>query len=167
MKRTALAAALLCAAVSYGCPAFADGIQMLPPTPLGSTAVCPSGTQQILSYSGSQASGGQAGINCVPVTADAQGNVTTGGYMQMGDTSVTCNRGRAGTLRFNRTTNAFEGCNGSGTWQTFGGSGNGKLYWDGNWTGDHYWCDGGYHVVGFHYDCHCSNNATWFECQPN
>jgi hypothetical protein len=44
MKRTALAAALVCAAVAYGCPAFADGpIQMLPPTPLGSTVACPAG----------------------------------------------------------------------------------------------------------------------------
>jgi hypothetical protein len=152
----------------YACPPSANGqsIQMLPPTPLGSMTVCPSGTQQILSYSGTPTGGAQGGINCVPIATDAQGDMATNGFVQMGDSQAACNAGRAGAIRFNSATLAFEGCNGS-TWKAIGEGGNGKLHWDGNWTGDHYWCDSGYHIVVFHYDCGCSNNATWFECQSN
>ncbi|MBV8060976.1 MAG: hypothetical protein JO126_02710 [Alphaproteobacteria bacterium] len=41
----------------------------------------------------------------------------------------------------------------------------GILHWDNNWTGDNFWCDAGYHLVSFHYDCGCTNNADWYECQ--
>jgi len=43
-------------------------------------------------------------------------------------------------------------------------SGNGKLHGD-SIVG--FSCDPGYHLVRFTYDCGCSNNATWFECQSN
>lgn len=147
-------------------PVFADNIQMIPPTPLGAMTACPNGLQQMLVYSGSAESEGQAGMNCVPVSVDAQGDIITNGYIQAGGSSTPCSGAIAGAIRFNTTNKNFEGCNGT-SWQPIGGGSVGRLYWDGNWAGDHYWCDNGYHVVGIHYDCGCSNNATWFECQAN
>jgi hypothetical protein len=100
-------------------------------------------------------------IECIP---DINGNYfwqAMGAGVARYDSTGACNV--AGSLRWNGS--AIQFCNGSG-WQSIGSS-VGKLYWDGNWTGDHYWCDAGFHVVGFHYDCGCSNNATWFECQAN
>jgi len=100
-------------------------------------------------------------LECIP---DGGGNLF---WQPMGaggaryDNSTSCST--AGMLRWNGS--AIQYCNGT-QWQTIGG-GNGKLYWDGNWTGDTYWCDPGYHITTFHYDCGCSNNTTWFECQPN
>jgi type II secretory pathway pseudopilin PulG len=35
-----------------------------------------------------------------------------------------------------------------------------------NAGGNNFYCDGGYTLVSLHYDCGCTNNATWFECQP-
>jgi hypothetical protein len=35
-----------------------------------------------------------------------------------------------------------------------------------NAGGNNFYCDGGYVLVGLHYECGCTNNATWFECQP-
>ncbi len=167
MKRPALAVALFCAAVGNAWPVLADNIQIIPPTPIGTMDVCTGGLQQVLTYSGSGSGSGQAGMNCVPITTDAAGDLAASGFVQIGNTNTACNASRAGAIRFNPSTATFEGCNGTG-WQALGGGSTvGKLYWDGNWTGDHYWCDSGYHVVGFHYDCGCSNNATWFECQAN
>jgi hypothetical protein len=167
MKKRLITGALLSVLATYACPVMAEGIQMLPPTPLGSMAVCPSGTQQILSYSGTPTGGAQSGINCVPIATDAQGDMAASGFVQVGSTASACDAAHAGAISYNRSTNTFQGCNGS-SWQSIGGGGaTGKLYWSGAWTGDNYWCDPGYHVVGFHYDCGCSNNATWFECQAN
>ena len=112
------------AALLMSCPALADAIsaiQMLPPTPLGSTTACPSGTQQVLSYSGTPQGGAQGGINCVPVTTDAQGDIAANGYIKAGNSSAVCNASLSGAIRFNTSTVAFEGCNGSG-WQGLGGS---------------------------------------------
>lgn len=69
MKNRLIITALLSVLAAYADPALADSgpIQMLPPTPLGSMTVCPSGTQQVLSYSGTSMGGGQGGINCVPI----------------------------------------------------------------------------------------------------
>lgn len=122
MKKQFMTTALF--SVLVICPALAkaDGIQMLPPTPLGSTAVCPSGTQQVLSYSGTPTGGAQGGINCVPIATDAQGNMATNGYVQLGYSQAICNAGRAGAIRFNAATTAFEGCNGS-AWQPIAGGG--------------------------------------------
>lgn len=58
-------------------------IQMLPPT--NSSGTCPSGTNQVLIYSGNP----NGGINCVPVTADSAGDVTTGGAVRAGSVSAT------------------------------------------------------------------------------
>jgi len=101
-------------------------------------------------------------VECIP---DANGNYfwqPMGAGIARYDSTNTCNT--AGSLRWNGS--ALQYCDGT-NWQAIGGSGNGKLHWDSNWTGDHYWCDSGYHIVLFHYDCGCSNNATWFECQAN
>lgn len=38
------------------------------------------------------------------------------------------------------------------------------LNWDG---GGGWWCNNNQHVNGYHYECGCSNNATWFACAPN
>ena len=158
--------ALIGTLAAYACPLMAAEIQIIPPTPIGTMTPCASGLQQVLSYSGASSGTGQAGMNCVPITTDAQGDVAASGFVQVGSTNTVCNAAHAGAISFNHSTNSFQGCNGSG-WQAIGGGSTGKLYWDGRWTGDHYWCDTGYHVVGFHYDCGCSNNATWFECQAN
>jgi hypothetical protein len=121
MKRKLLTGTLLGVLAAYACPAYADGsIGMLPPTPLGSKVDCPAGTQQLLSYSGTPMGGPQAGINCVPVTTDAAGDVTASGYVQMGHTSVACDASHAGAVRFNSATLIFEGCNGV-SWQAIGG----------------------------------------------
>ena len=64
MKRQLLATILLSVFVSCGWPVLANSagpIQMLPPTPIGSMTVCPSGTQQVLSYSGAPQGGTQGG----------------------------------------------------------------------------------------------------------
>ncbi len=118
MKNKLMTGALIGALVLYACPALADGIQMLPPTPIGTTVVCPSGTQQLLSYSG--ATSGQAGINCVPIRADAVGDISMNGYLQLGNSSAPCDGTRVGAIRFNPATSAFEGCNGA-NWQAIGG----------------------------------------------
>ncbi len=166
MKIRLITGTLLGALALQPCLVLADNIQMIPPTPIGSMTACSSGLQEVLIYSGAGSGSGQAGMNCVPITSDAEGDVVASGFVQVGNSNAACNNTRAGSIRFNSSTSAFEGCNGS-SWQALGGGSVGKLYWDGNWTGDHYWCDSGYHVVGIHYDCGCSNNATWFECQAN
>ncbi len=168
MRNHRKVAAFMAAAILSACPAFADTpapIQMLPPTPLGSASVC-AGGNQLLSYSGISITGGQSGINCPPIATDAQGDLAASGYLQIGDTAVACVGSLTGSIRFNFATNQFEGCK-SGSWQTLGVSPVGKLYWSGAWTGNTYWCDSGYHVVAFHYDCGCSNSASWFECQAD
>lgn len=35
------------------------------------------------------------------------------------------------------------------------------------WTCNNYTCPSGYTLVWYHYDCHCSNNATWALCKKN
>lgn len=40
----------------------------------------------------------------------------------------------------------------------------GVLHWSGVWTGNQFWCDSGYQLVFYHYDCGCSNNASWYAC---
>ena len=70
------------------CPASADNVQMIPPTPLGSMEACPAGMQEILVYTGTTQGGAQAGMNCVPVRTDAQGNLAASGFVQIGNTSA-------------------------------------------------------------------------------
>ncbi len=162
MKRTALAAALVCAAVAYGCPAFADGpIQMLPPTPLGSTANCPAGFQQILSYSGTPSGGPQGGINCVPIATDAQGDLSASGYIQAGGSAAICSSANPGAIHYNPSLQTIEWCNGS-SWQGISGgntlvAGGCLTYWAG--------CPAGYHPTSYFspgtYNCcdRCGNPA--------
>ncbi|MGB9153208.1 MAG: hypothetical protein WCD70_09010, partial [Alphaproteobacteria bacterium] len=81
-KAAALAGVI--SALLLPCPAHADAngaIQMLPPTPIGSMIACPSGTQQVLSYSGAPQGGAQGGINCVPIQTDAAGDLSASGYI--------------------------------------------------------------------------------------
>lgn len=44
---------------------------------------------------------------------------------------------------------------------------NGILGWDGVWTGNNFSCASGYTKIKYHYDCGCSNNATWYVCVPS
>jgi len=118
MKKILITGALLSALAAPLCSANADSIQMLPPTPLGSTTICPSGMQQVLSYSGTPGGGPQAGINCVPITTDANGDMTASGFVQMGNTAAVCSAPLAGAIRFNPATLDFEGCNGT-SWLGF------------------------------------------------
>ena len=39
--------------------------------------------------------------------------------------------------------------------------------WDSNWTGNNFTCPAGFTLTFQHYDCHCSNNATWPTCIKN
>lgn len=50
----------------------------------------------------------------------------------------------------------------NGVW-AYPGGGAGNLH---NAGGNNFYCDPGYYLVGFNYNCGCSNNANWFECQP-
>lgn len=72
--------------------ANSSGVQMLPPTVLGSdglsTTVC-SGGNSLLSYSGAAAPGTSA-INCSPVTTDGSGDIETAGKV---DASKYCVNG--------------------------------------------------------------------------
>lgn len=38
------------------------------------------------------------------------------------------------------------------------------LHWDQGWTGGKMGCPPGYQLTEYHYDCNCSNSATWFGC---
>ncbi|MGB9152207.1 MAG: hypothetical protein WCD70_03865 [Alphaproteobacteria bacterium] len=167
MKKRLMTTALLglLAAHAYSNPALAGsgGIQMLPPTPLGSTTVCPSGTQQVLSYSGTPQGGAQGGINCVPIATDAQGDLAASGYIQAGQTSDACTSTNAGAIRFNKSTVAFEGCNGS-SWQAIGGGGltiiegGCQTYWSGcpaGYTPTSYFSPGTYNC------CDKCGNPAW------
>lgn len=71
-------AILLCIAILLnGQAGFAQAptqdVNMLPPTLLGTSTLCPSGSTQMLVYSG--AAPPQGGINCVPVNSDGAGNL--------------------------------------------------------------------------------------------
>jgi hypothetical protein len=162
MRKSFLTGALLGALAVYACPAFADGpIQMLPPTPLGSTVACPSGFQQVLSYSGTPSGGPQGGINCVPIQTDAAGDIQTNGYLQLGNSSAPCDGNHVGAMRYNTSTYAFEGCNGSG-WQSIGG---GNTIVEGGCQGGWSGCPAGYHATSYFspgtYNCcdRCGNPA--------
>ena len=162
--RNIIQSALLFAMLAFPTPpAWADNaVQVIPPTPIGSMTPCPSGTQQVLSYSGTNAGGTQAGINCVPISTDAQGDLAASGYVKAGNTTAACYGATAGAIRFNTASLAFEGCNGS-SWQAIGGGGN-TLIAGGCQT---YWssCPGGYHPTSYFspgtYNCcdRCGNPA--------
>lgn len=150
MNRLLRTTAACIAAVLFTSPpsqAQQGGIQMLPPTPLGSTTACPSGTQQVLSYSGTPMGGGQGGINCVPIATDAQGNMAAAGFVQVGSTTTPCVGVRAGAIRFNAASYAFEGCNGT-NWQPLGGGGGTTLVVGGCQS---YWsaCPAGYRATSY------------------
>ncbi len=103
----------------------------------------------------------EGAVQCIPNDAGQYYWQPLGAGIARYDTTASCTI--AGTLRWNGS--SIQYCDGA-NWQAFV-SGNGKLHWDGNWTGNNYWCDTGFHIVAFHYDCGCSNSASWFECQTN
>lgn len=53
-----------------------------------------------------------------------------------------------------------------GKWaSSLGGGGSaGRLYQGGSWASNSFYCDPGYTLVGYHFDCGCSNNANWYAC---
>ena len=116
MKNKALTCALLSLLTQCGSPAFAEdpaSVQMLPPTPLGSHESCPSGSQLLLSYSGTPQPGDQGGINCTPLVTDALGDLATSGYVQIGQTQTVCDGSRVGAVRWNASVNHLEVCSGN------------------------------------------------------
>ena len=149
-------------AISTGHACADTNIPMLPPTPIGSMAVCPSGTQQILSYSGTLQGGGQSGINCVPITTDAQGNMAASGYIKPGNSTVACSVSLQGAMRYNPASMAFEGCNGT-SWQAIGGGltiieGGCQTYWSTcptGYTATSYFSPGTYNC------CDKCGNPAW------
>ncbi len=164
MNKVLLTGMLVSILAASACPALADtggSIQMLPPTPLGSTVNCPAGFQQVLSYSGTPAGGPQGGINCVPIQTDAAGDLVASGYIQPGNSSAVCIPSMVGAMRYNTATMAFEGCNGS-NWQGIGGStiveGGCLTYWAGcpaGYTATSYFSPGTYNC------CDRCGNPAW------
>lgn len=53
-----------------------------------------------------------------------------------------------------------------GIWKVQGGSGAGRVYWDGGWTSNSFWCDPGYVLQFYHYESGSTNNAVWAVCNP-
>jgi hypothetical protein len=104
---------------------------------------------------------GQGALECIPNSQGQYYWQAEGGGIALYDVTPSCSI--PGELRWNGS--SIQYCDGA-NWDSFN-SGVGKLYWNGNWDGDVYWCDAAYHVVMFHYDCGCANDATWFECQSN
>lgn len=148
-----LTVTLLGVATAFACPAYAQTVQV--------GQACqgdPANLQTSRSVIASQGV-----VECIPDSAGNYSWQPMGAGIARYDATPACNI--AGTVRWNGS--AIQYCNGA-SWQSLGGAGGaGKLYWDGNWTGDRYWCDPGYHIVAFHYDCGCSNNANWVQCQSN
>ncbi len=142
-------------------PSNIGTMQMLPPTPVGSTVTCPSGSHLILSYSGTSDAGKQGAINCAPIVTDAAGDIVTNGYMQMGGANAPCDGAHVGVIRFNPARIAFEGCTGS-SWQSLGG---GNTLVMGGCQTDWSQCPSGYHATSFFspgtYNCcdRCGNPA--------
>lgn len=172
ISRMLIFSALVFPLAAASVPAIAGtNIQMLPPVTENTTTVCPAGTPHMLTWDGSTplscsneltVSGGNVGIG----TQGPQATLDVNGEVRVGDSGAACSAANKGAIRYDATAVLFEGCDGS-SWRSLGGGSVGKLYWDGNWAGNTYWCDPGYHVAFFHFDCGCSNNASWFECQAN
>jgi hypothetical protein len=127
---------------------------------------CPAHAQQV----GEACTGSTTNIATVRSTIETQGILqcipnSNGDFFwqPMGagtvlyDNSATCSI--AGELRWNGT--SIQYCDGS-TWKSFGGGGLGNLHGG----GESFYCDPGYNIVGFQFNCGCTNNAIWFECQP-
>ncbi len=99
-------------ATCFSPAAHADGgsIQMLPPVDFGGDGkpCVPGATAGLLYWDGSTA------IKCVPGSlGDVAGNLAAKGSVQVGANYAACTSANAGAIRFNASTNAFEGCNGS------------------------------------------------------
>lgn len=94
--------------------ANSGGIQMLPPMDF-SGKPCDEATGGLLQWDG------VTSIKCVPGTAgDMSGDLLAKGDVQVGASNAACTSANAGAIRFNKSTNAFEGCNGT-VWGAFGG----------------------------------------------
>jgi hypothetical protein len=133
MRRRILGVGFAFLLVSSAVPAHADttktdttgGIQLLPPmiaaTSPSSTTVCSTQSNQVLTYSGTGING-QSAINCNNnVTIDpSTGNLNTAGSIGVGTNTALCTAKTAGTIRFNPTAAAFEGCNGQ-AWSSLAG----------------------------------------------
>jgi len=155
MNRTAITAALMSAVIALPCPSHAQQ----PPQQIGQA--CPADVNNVRTVR--SVIEGEGIIQCIP---DANGNFywqPMGGIARY-DSTPSCSI--AGAIRWNGS--AIQYCDGA-NWNGLGTSGGvvGKLYWSGKWTQNVYWCDTGYHLVAFHYDCYCTNNADWFECQAS
>jgi type II secretory pathway pseudopilin PulG len=109
----------------------------------------------------------------------------TGNYLHLGSSNAyadgnfsTAGNSAANTLQVNGVAGAGGGCGPNGL---VAQDGSGRLLscvngvWSGssrgngavrNAGGNNFYCDAGFTLVSLHYDCGCTNNATWFECQP-
>lgn len=90
-----------------------SGIQMLPPSG------CATGVNGVLTWDM------QHSLQCsTGVTVDNSGDVAATGSITLGQNSGTCNATtNVGTIRYNPSTKAFEGCSGDGNgWESLGGA---------------------------------------------
>src|SRR5579863_4522652 len=145
MNRIYRTIALLGAVAALPCPANADVIG----------DACPANPTQIQTTKSSIQT--QGVMQCIP---DSNGNYfwqPMGGGVVRYDNTAVCTV--AGELRWNGT--SIQYCDGS-TWKSFGGGGLGNLHGG----GESFYCDPGYNIVGFQFNCGCTNNAIWFECEP-
>ena len=60
MRKILMTGCLIGVFAAYACHVFAEDVQMIPPTPMGTMTPCVGGLQQILTYSGADRSTGQA-----------------------------------------------------------------------------------------------------------
>jgi hypothetical protein len=123
----------------------------------GSEAVVGSWNQNALSATGDVVANSSS-----PNNTSNGATVIANGSVRLGYDVAACSAGQAGAMRWNASSSAFEGCNGS-SWQPIGGSGNTiveggcQTYWSG--------CPGGYHATSYFspgtYNCcdKCGNPA--------
>jgi len=143
-------------AANSGFGATGDTIPFFTTTPSGEASVG-AWTQNALTASGALVANGMSGNNYSAIPT-----IIANGGVQLGNDLGACSASQAGTMRWNPSTSAFEGCNGS-SWQPIGGGGNTiveggcQTYWSG--------CPGGYHPTSYFspgtYNCcdRCGNPA--------
>jgi hypothetical protein len=89
------------------------------------------------------------------------GGVAASGAVQVGQTAVACGTENAGAIRWNTSTLAFEGCNGS-VWQSLGGltiiEGGCQTYWSSCPTG---YIATSYFSPGTYNCCDKCGNPAW------
>jgi hypothetical protein len=146
MNGTAFVAALLGAVVAFAYPAHAQQVG----------EACTGSAANITTVRSTIETEGV--IQCIPNSQGQYFWQAMGAGVALYDNTASCTI--AGMLRWNGS--AIQYCNGS-IWNNLGGGGLGNLHQSG---GESFYCDPGYTIVGFQFNCGCTNNAIFFECQP-